>query len=132
MCIFVPFIVFIVWGVLEVAYAYVIGMNMTEAAQLAARALSDEYLKNPAIATSPQKQQAIFSRVRIPMMVSSNDQFSLSADAWVTTKLPRSVTVCCTFLPGEGDPPLPLFPNPDILNCRKQITISSSSTSPLY
>jgi hypothetical protein len=131
-CIFVPLIVFIVWGVLEVAYAYVIGINMTEAAQVAARALSDEFLKNPTIAQSPSQQQAILQRVRIPLMVSSNNQFSLGANAWVTKTIPRSVTVSCTYMPGEGNPALPPFPNPDILNCRDQINITSSSTSPLY
>lgn len=131
-CIFVPVIVVIIWAVLEVSYAYVIGLYMSEAAHLAARALSDEFLRNPKVVSSPVIQQKVFSRIRIPMMVTSNEQFSLEEGAWVTKSLPRSVTVHCTYLPGVGDPPLPLFPNPDILNLRKKISIGASSTTPLF
>jgi hypothetical protein len=59
-CFFVPLIVFLIWGVLEVSFAYVIGVNMTEASQLAARALADEFTKNPRVAQSEQLQQKVF------------------------------------------------------------------------
>ncbi|MBU6451127.1 MAG: hypothetical protein KGS72_05060 [Cyanobacteria bacterium REEB67] len=131
-CIFVPVMVFIIWSVLEVSYAYIIAMNMNEASHLAARALAEEYIRNPNIDHDSGAQQRVFSTVRIPMMVASNLQFSFPADGWVTRSLPRSVTVQCTYLPGEGDPPLPLFPNPDILKLRNKLNIQSSATMPLF
>jgi hypothetical protein len=131
-CIFAPILVFIIWGVLEVSYAYIIGLNMSEAAHLAARALADEFLRNPSIAKNPQAQQQILQTVRIPNMVSSNNQFSFPENAWVLNSVPRSVTVQCTYIPGEGDPKLPAFPNPDLLHLREKVVIQSSSTSPLF
>ena len=131
-CVFVPLMVFIVWAVLEVSFAYIIATNMTEASHLAARALADEYLRNPAIAKNINAQQKILSTVRIPSMVNSNIQFTFPENGWITQSAPRSVTVQCTYMPGEGDPPLPQFPNPDILRLRDKISIQSSATTPLF
>ena len=131
-CIFVPIMVFIVWSVLEVSFAYVIAINMTEASHLAARALADEYLRNPTVAWDGRLQNKILSTVRIPSMVASNRQFTFPDGAWVTKSVPRSVTVACTYIPGEGDPPLPAFPNPDILQLRSKISIMSTATTPLF
>lgn len=131
-CFFLPMIVFLIWAVLEVCYAYVIGVNMTEASQLAAHALSDEFAKDPSIVQSESKQQRLLSRIRIPNMVSCNEQFTIPDGGWTTKSLPRSVTVTCSYLPGAGDPCLPLFPNPDPLKLAGQISIKSTSTSPLF
>ncbi|MBK7840930.1 MAG: pilus assembly protein [Candidatus Obscuribacter sp.] len=131
-CFFVPLIVFLIWGVLEVSFAYVIGVNMTEASQLAARALADEFTKNPRVAQSEQLQQQVFERIRIPNMVSCNEQFEIPAGGWVTKTLPRSITVNCTYLPGAGNPALPLFPSPDPLKIGSKVSIRSSSTTPLF
>ncbi|MBK9206619.1 MAG: pilus assembly protein [Candidatus Obscuribacter sp.] len=109
-CFFVPLIVFLIWGVLEVSFAYVIGVNMTEASQLAARALADEFTKNPRVAQSEQLQQQVFERIRIPNMVSCNEQFEIPAGGWVTKTLPRSITVNCTYLPGLATQHCHYFP----------------------
>lgn len=135
-CILLPVIILIIWAWLEIAYAYVIGMNMTEAANLAARALASEYYRDPSVAVSLSKQNAILDRIRIACMVSSNSQFTIPDGAWQVRKpflqSPRSVTVVCTYIPGEGTPPLPAFPNPDPLNLRQNISISSSATAFIY
>ena len=130
--IFVPIMVVIVWAVLEVSFAYIIATNMNEASHLAARALADEFLRNPSIVHDNKTQARILSTVRIPGMVATNEQFSFPPGAWVVTSVPRSVSVQCTYLPGVGDPPLALFPNPDILNIRSHLNIQSSATTPLY
>ncbi len=135
-CILMPVIILIIWAWLEIAYAYVIGINMTEAANLAARALATEYYRDPSITVSLQKQNKIFDRIRIAYMVSSNTQFTIPDGAWQVRKpflqSPQSVTVVCTYLPGEGSPALPKFPNPDPLNLREKISISSSATAFIY
>jgi hypothetical protein len=130
--VFVPIMVVVVWAVLEVSFAYIIATNMNEAAHLAARALADEYVRNPSVVHDIKAQERILSTVRIPSMVSTNQQFSLPAGGFLVSSMPRSVTVQCTYLPGVGDPPLPLFPNPDILNLKGQLNIQSSATTPLY
>lgn len=131
-CFFLPIIVFIILGILQVAHAYVIGVNMTEASQLAARALSDEYTRDPGIVRNPDRQQLILNRIRIPGMVASAEQFQIPEGGWHIAPFPRSVTVTCTYVPGLGEPPLPRFPNPDPLGIAKRICIRSSATVPLF
>jgi hypothetical protein len=124
--IFAPLIIFIIWGIIEITYVYVIGTHMTEAAQLAAQALGSQYQRDQSIEHSPSRQNAILSNVRISGMVHTNAQFCI--DKWQTSKQPRSVTVICSYLPGEGDPPLPAFPNPDFFNIGKDFHIASKAT----
>jgi len=131
-CFFLPIIVFVILGILQVAHAYVIGVNMTEASQLAARALSDEYLRDPSIINNFERQQLILNRIRIPGMVTSAEQFQIPDGGWVITSFPRSITVSCTYMPGLGEPPLPRFPNPDPLGFAKRVCIRSSATVPIF
>jgi len=135
-CILLPIIILTIWAWIEISYAYIIGMNMTEAANLAARALAAEYYRDPTIAQDLLKQNLILSRIRIDNMVSSNAQFKIPDNGWQIKKAilssPESVTVTCTYTPGEGEPPLPNFPNPDPLNLRQKINISSSATAFVY
>ncbi len=131
-----PVIILTIWAWLEISYAYIVGMNMTEAANLASRALAAEYFRDPTLARDLVKQNRVLSRIRIDNMVSSNVQFTIPDGGWQVKKAilssPESVTVICTYLPGEGDPPLPQFPNPDPLNLREKIRITSSATAFIY
>lgn len=135
-CILLPIIILTIWAWLEISYAYIIGMNMTEAANLASRALAAEYFRDPSVARDLAKQNRVLSRIRIDNMVSSNAQFTIPEGGWQIKKAifsaPESVTVICTYMPEEGDPPLPKFPNPDPLNLRSQVNISSSATAFIY
>lgn len=124
--IFTPLIIFMIWAIIEVSYVYVIGIHMTEAAQLAAQALASQFQRDQAIERSQQKQAEILSNIRIPGMVQSNAQFTV--ESWQTRKQPRSVTVVCTYIPGEGDPPLATFPNPDLFHMAKDFQICSRAT----
>lgn len=135
-CILLPIIILTIWAWLEISYAYIIGMNMTEAANLASRALAAEYLRDPSVARDLGKQNLILSRIRIDNMVASNAQFTIPDGGWQIKKAflssPESVTVICSYIPGEGEPPLPKFPNPDPLNLREKVKISSSATAFIY
>ncbi|MFA6212988.1 MAG: hypothetical protein WCT03_13150 [Candidatus Obscuribacterales bacterium] len=135
-CILLPIIILTIWAWLEISYAYIIGMNMTEAANLASRALAAEYFRDPSVARDLAKQNRVLSRIRIDNMVASNTQFTIPDGGWQIKKAifssPESVTVICTYIPGEGDPPLPKFPNPDPLNLRDKVNISSSATAFIY
>lgn len=126
--IFTPLIIFIIWGIIELSYVYIIGTHMTEAAQLAAQALGSEYQKDSSIERSPSRQNRILANIRIPGMVHTNAQFTIDGNSWQTKKQPRTVTVTCSYLPGEGDPPLPTFPNPDLFNVGKNFCITSKAT----
>lgn len=121
-----PLLVLIIFVTLEASYAYVIGRNMNNAAFLASRALGLKYQTYPGIVTDTAEQQAIFSTIRIPNMVSGNAQFTIMN--WNTAASPPTVTVQVTYLPGQGTPALPSFPNPDPLNLGAAFRIGSSAT----
>lgn len=128
--IFVPIMVVLLWAVMEVCYAYVIGIQMTEAARVAARSLADEYLKNRSVISSSSRQNAILANIRIPMMVEDNEQFTIHS--WEPKGECRTVTVSCRYIPGVGSNPLPPFPCPDFFGLGGKLEVSSLATAPLY
>lgn len=123
-----PLLVLIVFVTIEASQAYVIGRYMNEGATMAARALAEEYHYNHNLPSDAATQQAIFSNIRIQNMISSNQQFQVSAQDWQTTNDPKYVTVHVTYIPGVGNPPNPPFPNPNILNLGSAFAITVSST----
>lgn len=130
MVVMFPLLVLVIFVTLEASYAYVIGRNMNNAAFLAARALGNRYQQNPNIVTDTAAQQAIFSSIRIPNMVSGNGQFQIPPGnaGWNTASSPPTVTVVVTYTPGMGTPALPAFPNPDPLKLGAAFRISSSAS----
>jgi hypothetical protein len=128
LAIFMPIFVIIIYVTIQATNAYVIAENMTQGAQAAARALSEEYRNHPDIATSTAKQQAIFYNIRIPNMISSNSQFTIPTNGWQTATDPKTVTVVVSYLPGVGSPPNPSFPNPNLLNLEAGFRIAIPAT----
>lgn len=123
-----PLLILVIFVTIEASYAYTIGSNMNQAASLAARALAVYYQTNPEVVTNTSQQQAIFSNIRIPNMVSGNNQFSIPSGGWNLTSSPPTVTVIVQYLPGQGSPPLAPFPNPDPLNLGSAFVISVPAT----
>lgn len=128
LALFVPILVVVIYATIQATNAYVIAENMTQGAQTAARALSEEYMLHPSIVTDSAAQQAVFYNIRIPKMISSNSQFSIPANGWQTAVEPKTVTVIVTYIPGAGSPPLPPYPNPNILNLGSTFRIAIPAT----
>lgn len=128
LALFVPVFVVVVYVTIQATNAYVIAENMTQGAQTAARALSEEYRMHPNIVTDTNAQQAIFYNIRIPKMISSNSQFSIPNNGWQTAVEPKTVTVIVTYIPGAGSPPLPPYPNPNLLNMSSAFRIAIPAT----
>lgn len=125
--VYFPIIVLAIFVVIEATYAYTIARNMNNAAFLAARALAVAYRTNPGIATDEAAQQAIYSTIRIPSMVTGNAQFT-TEDGWDLGSTPPAVTVTVQYLPGQGTPALPPFPRPDLLNLGAHLKIAGHCT----
>lgn len=123
-----PVLLFVSLVVIEASRAYVIGTAMVNGAALAARSMAEYYRTNPEVAVTTSKQQAIFTNIRIPNMISSNSQFSIPAGGWNLTATPPRVTVVVTYLPGQGSPALPSFPSIDPLKLGSNFVISESAT----
>ncbi len=128
LALFIPLLVIIIMVTIQATQAYLIAKNMSRAAQIAARTLAEEYQSNSQIATDTSAQQAILDNIRIPQMVSSNQQFNIPSTGWQTTVDPKTVTVVVTYIPGVGSPANPPYPNPNILNMSSLFKISADST----
>ncbi|MGD9685324.1 MAG: hypothetical protein AB7W16_29495 [Candidatus Obscuribacterales bacterium] len=128
LAIFIPLILLVIFLSMQAGYAYVIARNMSQASEMAARALAEEYSSNSKIATDTDAQNAIFFNIRIPGLLSSNEQFSIPENGWQTATEPKTVTVVATYLPGVGSPPNAPFPNPNLLNLDEAFRIRMAST----
>lgn len=127
-----PLFVLVIFVVMQASQAYVINASMAEAAAVAARALADYYQTNPEVVTNVAEQQAIFSTITIPGMVTGNSQFSIASGGWNLTSTPPKVTVTVSYLPGQGSPALAPYPVFDPLKLGSKFVISASSTYSLY
>ncbi|MDZ4834601.1 MAG: hypothetical protein SGJ27_12555 [Candidatus Melainabacteria bacterium] len=125
---FIPLLVVVILVTIQATQAYLIAKNMSRAAQIAARSLAEEYKSNSKLATDSSAQQEIFDNIRIPQMVSSNQQFAIPKNGWQTTVEPKTVTVVVTYISGVGTPVNPPYPNPNILNLSSAFRISADST----
>jgi archaellum component FlaG (FlaF/FlaG flagellin family) len=125
---FIPLLVVVILVTIQATQAYLIAKNMSRAAQIAARSLAEEYKSNSQIVSDSSAQQAIFNDIRIPQMVSSNQQFYIPPTGWQTTVEPKTVTVVVTYISGVGSPANPAYPNPNILNLSSAFRISADST----
>ena len=122
-----PTVVLTIYMSLEASQAYVIARAMHEAADLAARELASEYHSSPGIVSSDPAQQAVFTNIRTPNMVSTNSQFSIPTNGWNTSGTPPTVTVTVKYLSGQGTPALPSFPSPDPLKLGSLFVVQSSA-----
>ena len=127
-----PIFLIMIFVVIEASQAYVIATAMTEGAGLASRALADYYQTNPEVVYTSSEQQAIFANIRIPGKISSNAQFSIPTGGWNLTSSPPTVTVVCSYLPGQGSPALGPYPSIDPLGLGSRFVVSSSATYSLY
>lgn len=126
--IMLPVLVIALLVIIEASRACTISNQMTQGAYLAARELAINYHNYPEVATTPALQQAIFSNVRINNYVSGNAQFQLAGAGFNVAGKPSTVTVSCTYLSGQGSPPLPSFPTCDPLKLGSLYKITSTAT----
>lgn len=123
-----PVIVLSLFVMIESTYAYTIARNMKNAAFLAARQLAKEYKSYNGITSDTAAQDAIYSQIRIPLMVTGNAQFSVPSGGWQTGANPPSVTVEVRYLSGQGSPALPQFPHPGILNLGNNYVVAARAS----
>lgn len=119
--------VLVILVAIEASKAYFIGRNMTEGAEIAARALATAYHNDPSCNVDGT-QNAIFTSIRIPNMINNNAQFTITQ--WNTTPNPptnpKIVTVQVDYVAGGGSPPLPQYPSPNPLNIK--LLVSGQAT----
>ncbi len=121
-----PVLFLIILASVEACTAYIIKQHMTEAAFLAARALSVAYQTNPNLPGDAEAQQAVFTKIRIPHYVANNAQFSFPNNAWRTSGNPKTVSVICRYASAQyGLAPFPTF---SVLNLSKSFKIETEAT----
>lgn len=126
MALMLPVLIFVLMVIMEVSQACIISAQMTAGASMAAQALAVYYHNDPEVATTASEQQAIFTNIRIPSYINSNSQFQITN--WNLSGSVNTVTVTCTYLSGEGSPPLPNFPSFNPLKLGSLFTITSTAT----
>jgi hypothetical protein len=129
-----PVVLVVLYACYEVAVALMIYNALDHSAHLGALALSKAYGGDPTYAVSVTKQNQVLSNITFAHVVVSSNQFEVqfpnapATASWMSNSgnVP-AVTVLCTYAGGQYG--LPPFPNPDLLQLRKQFKLQASATA---